>query len=166
MSERPDLAVRLARSDELDLVGELTVQSYLDGAGLEPESEYLSTLRRASDRAAASPLYVAVRDDVVVGAVSVCPYGSLWSEIAEPGEVELRMLVVTRSARGTGVADALLAAADDFARERGDHALVLSVIGDNAPAHRLYARHGFLRIPERDWDPTPEAHLLTYRRAV
>ncbi|HYN75920.1 MAG TPA: GNAT family N-acetyltransferase [Candidatus Limnocylindria bacterium] len=166
MSEHADLAVRLARTDELDVVSDLTVQSYLDGAGLEPDSEYLPTLRRARDRAAASPLYVAVRDDVVVGALSVCPYGSLWSEIAEPGEVELRMLVVARSARGTGVADALLAAADAFARERGDHALVLSVIRDNAPAHRLYARHGFLRIPERDWDPTPEAHLLTYTRAV
>ena len=109
-------------------------------------------------------MYVAVRDGVIVGAVSLCPYGSEWAQVAQEGELELRMLVVSPAARGTGVADALIAAAQEFAADRGDTRIVLSVIIDNAPAHRLYARHGFERLPERDWWPTPEAHLLTYSR--
>ena len=109
-------------------------------------------------------MYVAVRDGAIVGAVSLCPHGTEWAQVAAEGELELRMLVVSPAARGTGVADALIAAAQEFAADRGDTRIVLSVIVDNAPAHRLYARHGFERLPERDWWPTPEAHLLTYSR--
>lgn len=162
----PETLVRPVKDDELELVGELTVRSYIDGTDLSPESDYVTHLRQADDRADASPLLVAVRNDTVVGAVSACPYGSRWSEIARPGELELRMLVVAKAARGTGVAEALLAAVDALGRERGDHTLVLSVIDDNHNAHRLYAKHRFVRRPDRDWDPTPEAHLLAYTREI
>jgi GNAT superfamily N-acetyltransferase len=162
----PQTLVRPVKDHEIERVGELTVQSYIDGTDLSPESDYVNLLRQAADRAAASPLLVAVRDGAVVGAVSACPYGTRWSEIAEPGELELRMLVVDKAARGTGVAEALLAAVDDLGRQRGDHTLVLSVIDDNHNAHRLYAKHRFVRHPERDWDPTPEAHLLAYTRSI
>ena len=158
--------VRLARADEVALVGDLTVRAYVENGGLDPTADYVQTLRRSADRAAAAPLYVAVRDGAVVGAVSLCPYGGDWADVAEAGELELRMLVVEPSALGTGVADALIGAAVDLARERGDERLVLSVIDDNEPAHRLYARHGFERDPSRDWRPVPEANLLTYTRAV
>ncbi len=162
----PALEIRPVRATELDLVAELTVNAYLVGGGLAEDADYLHTLRRAGDRAEASPLYVAVRGGVIVGAVSLCPHGTAWAQVAQQGELELRMLVVSPEARGTGVADALIAAAQDYASGRGDRRIVLSVISDNAPAHRLYARHGFQRTPERDWWPTPEAHLLTYSRTV
>ncbi len=145
-------------------MADLTVNAYIVGGGLEQDSDYIQTLRRAGDRAAASPLYVALRDGTLVGAVSLCPYGTEWAQVAQAGELELRMLVVSPAARGTGVADALMAAACELAADRGDSRIVLSVIIDNTPAHRLYARHGFQRLPERDWWPTAEAHLLTYSR--
>jgi hypothetical protein len=31
------------------------------------------------------------------------------------------------------------------------------------PAHRLYARLGFVRMPDRDWTPMPTVHLLVLR---
>jgi hypothetical protein len=30
-------------------------------------------------------------------------------------------------------------------------------------AHRIYDRMGFVRSPDRDWWPTPEIRLITYR---
>jgi ribosomal protein S18 acetylase RimI-like enzyme len=164
--DRSPLEVRQARVDEIALVGDLTVRAYVESGGLDPDADYVRTLARASDRAAAAPLYVAVRDGSVVGAVSLVRYGGEWADIAEPGELELRMLVVDPAALGTGVADALISAAADLAREYGDDRLVLSVIDDNEPAHRLYARHGFERAPSRDWRPVPEANLLTYTLPV
>jgi ribosomal protein S18 acetylase RimI-like enzyme len=160
------VVVRPVRPDEVERVGDLTVRAYVDGGGLDPDADYVQTLRRAGDRAAAAPMYVAVRGGVLVGAVSLCPYGGDWADVAEPRELELRMLVVEPEARGTGVADALIRSAVELARERGDERLVLSVIDDNVPAHRLYVRHGFVREPARDWRPVPEANLQTYTLPV
>ena len=169
MSDATDpspVEVRPVRADELDVVGELTVRAYVEAGGVDPESDFAALLRRAADRAAVAPLHVAVRDGVVVGAVSLCPYGCEWADIALPGELELRMLVVEPAARGTGVADALLHSAVALARERGDERLALSVIDDNAPVHRLYVRHGFERVPDRDWSPMPDITLWAYTRPV
>ena len=158
--------MRPARDDELDRVGDLTVRAYVEGTSLDQASDYVHQLRRSRDRAAASPLLVAVIDDEVVGAISLCPYASEWAEVARPGELELRMLAIDPARRGRGIADQLIEAAAAFALTRADQALVISVIEDNTPAHRLYARHSFVRRPDRDWDPTPEAHLLVYTRDI
>jgi hypothetical protein len=32
-----------------------------------------------------------------------------------------------------------------------------------ASAHRIYERLGFVRTPERDWQPMPGVQLITYR---
>jgi ribosomal protein S18 acetylase RimI-like enzyme len=61
-----------------------------------------------------------------------------------PGGTGLvRSLAVTPAARGRGVATALLAAVDDLCRARGHRQLVLSVLGSNQAARRLYARAGY-----------------------
>ncbi len=54
-------------------------------------------------------------------------------------------LAVDPGARGRGVATALLAAAERFARERGGSKLSLRVLSSNEPALRLYERAGFQR---------------------
>jgi ribosomal protein S18 acetylase RimI-like enzyme len=61
-------------------------------------------------------------------------------------EVDLPTVVgvyVSPSGRGVGVIDALLAAASEFARARGDHELTLDVHENNLPAIRSYERAGF-----------------------
>ena len=40
--------------------------------------------------------------------------------------------------------------------------LVLSTQAQSPAAHRIYARLGFVRTPERDWAPVPTVPLLTY----
>jgi hypothetical protein len=40
--------------------------------------------------------------------------------------------------------------------------VVLSTERRMTAAHRLYARLGFRRLPERDWSPTPGVDLLVY----
>lgn len=50
---------------------------------------------------------------------------------------------VQKAGRGRGVADALLGACLDWARERGLRCVKLAVVTTNAPAIRLYVRHGF-----------------------
>lgn len=52
-------------------------------------------------------------------------------------------LRVAPDARGTGVGSALLAAAEQWALERGARWLKVETQNINAPACRLYARHGF-----------------------
>jgi RimJ/RimL family protein N-acetyltransferase len=54
-------------------------------------------------------------------------------------------IAVLASARGQGVATALLAAAERYAIERGARKLSLRVLGTNAPAIRVYDRAGFVR---------------------
>ncbi|HEY8601178.1 MAG TPA: GNAT family N-acetyltransferase [Thermomicrobiales bacterium] len=53
------------------------------------------------------------------------------------------MLSVTREAEGRGVARALLAAAEDWAREQGFRHLALDTFGDNLRARAVYAHLGF-----------------------
>ncbi|MET0780270.1 MAG: GNAT family N-acetyltransferase [Microbacterium sp.] len=81
--------------------------------------------------------------------------GTLTVLIPEPGGVDYfgrptvagRALVVSvyvrPSHRSRGVLDALMDAAAEWARERGDSELVLDVHGDNARAQRAYTRLGF-----------------------
>ncbi|WP_336209401.1 GNAT family N-acetyltransferase [Nonomuraea sp. LPB2021202275-12-8] len=62
-------------------------------------------------------------------------------------EVELKRMYVTPSHRGTGVARALLTAAEDAARGLGAQRIILQT-GDRQPdAVRLYEREGYTRIP-------------------
>lgn len=54
-------------------------------------------------------------------------------------------IAVVASARGQGVAAALLAAGERYSIEHGASKLSLRVLGSNAPAIRLYERAGFVR---------------------
>lgn len=56
---------------------------------------------------------------------------------------QVQGLVVAESARGRGLARALLRAACEEARRRGATRITLRVLGHNAPARALYASEGF-----------------------
>ncbi|CAM5684593.1 hypothetical protein SBADM41S_02497 [Streptomyces badius] len=45
----------------------------------------------------------------------------------------------------------------------GVRALVLSTQPGMLSAHRIYRRLGFLRTPDRDWEPVPGLRLMTFR---
>ncbi len=155
------VTVRPAHTDDLHEVGELTVAAYAQF--LVPEDFYVAHLRDAVTRAREAEVYVAELEGRLAGTVTFCPQGSPWAELAQPGEGEFRMLGVHPSARRRGVAESLVSVCLERSRELGYDAVVLSSLPVQHDAHRLYARFGFGRLPERDWSPAPDVDLLAFR---
>jgi ribosomal protein S18 acetylase RimI-like enzyme len=163
-----EILIRPVTPAEYDTVGEITAQAYLrDGLLDFGESDaYLEELRDVAKRAAAAEVLVAVAEERVVGGVTFVPSGGPMADIAGPGEAEIRMLAVAREARRRGAGEALVRACVDRARATpGCVRVVLSSQPTMHSAHRVYERLGFVRTPERDWNPLPELDditLLTY----
>lgn len=157
--------IRPVRPSEHARVGELLVAAYAP-SGMPPEVPYWSALRDTAARTRDAEVWVAELDCAVVGTVTWAGHGSGQREIAREDEAEFRMLAVDPTVQGRGVGQALLAAVAERARQDGYAALVLCSATWMAPAHRLYARAGFDRIPERDWTPVPGVDLLAYRKAL
>jgi GNAT superfamily N-acetyltransferase len=67
-----------------------------------------------------------------------------------PGVFELAKMAVRPSARGRGYGDLLLKAAIDFAARRSARRVYLVSSSTLDSALRLYARHGFVRVPVTD----------------
>ncbi|WP_306328768.1 GNAT family N-acetyltransferase [Streptomyces venezuelae] len=161
-----DFTIRAVRPEEYEALGELTGQTYLnDGLLLHGENDfYLDVLKDTARRARESEVLVAAdAEDGIIGGVTFALGGTPWADIAVPGEAEFRMLVVGPSARGRGVGEALVRTCADRARALPECArLVLSTDVAMVRAHRIYERMGFVRTPERDWEPVPGHRLRTY----
>jgi ribosomal protein S18 acetylase RimI-like enzyme len=160
------VTVRDAHPHEHDLIGELTVEVYVHGGLISPESSYVETLGNAADRAAKSQLLVAEIGGEIAGAVAYCPPGSPYAELAGPDEAEFRMLAVLAKARRHGAGRALVGECVARARAAGLAGLRLSTQSNMEAAHRMYERLGFVRTPDRDWSPVPGLRLLTYALAL
>lgn len=160
--------MRIRRAGPADLadVGEVTVAAYAPFTR-GPGDPYVERLRDAAARAREAELWVAMTDDAtgppeVLGSVTTCPPGSPWREVARDGEGEFRMLSVAPGAQGQGVGGALVEHVLEHYRAAGARAVVLSSLVQMTAAHRLYTRHGFTRLPERDWEPVPDVHLIAF----
>ncbi|MFF7855634.1 GNAT family N-acetyltransferase [Streptomyces sp. NPDC007904] len=163
-----DIVIRPAEPGEYAELGEITAQAYLlDGLLDFGENDaYLGELRDVAKRAASAEVLVAVEHGRVLGGVTFVPDGGPMADIAGPGEAEIRMLAVARAARGRGAGEALVRSCVDRARAtEGCARIVLSTQRTMRSAHRVYERLGFIRTPERDWNPLPDLDditLLTY----
>jgi ribosomal-protein-alanine acetyltransferase len=104
-------------------------------------------------------MLVAERDGAVLGAAVVFFHAS--HRIAR-----LYSIAVAPEARGTGIGEALLAAAERLARRRGARAMRLEVRTDNAQAQRLYERRGYRRIGIRRRYYEDGADALRYEKAI
>jgi len=158
------IVIREARREEHASLGELVVGAYrslpeFDEPGYEPE------LRDVARRAREAVVLVAV-DQVagtLLGCVTYVPGPeSPWAELLQPGEAAIRMLAVDAKARGRGVGTALAAACIARARADGNVSVILHSLPYMRAAQAIYARLGFLRHPERDWEPVPGVHLLGF----
>jgi len=83
---------------------------------------------------------VAVAGAEVVGSIHVDASGHGFGEIG---------MAIAREWRGRGVGSALMAAAIDWARERGLHKLSLGVFAHNAAGLALYRKYGFVEEGRR-----------------
>ena len=160
--------VRPATHDDLDVVGRLCVDAYIEAGQLDDDSShgYSRVLSDARARFRDAVLLVAARGDDVVGTVTICPPGSPFREIAGEGEMEFRFLAVAPAAWGGGVGVALVECCRAYARDAGVAQLVIGVRDTNVSAMALYERCGFTRTPTRDFEPVPGVRLLGFRRPV
>ena len=155
--------VRPVAPEEVSAVGEITVAAYRDDGFLDASDDYVHELADAAARAREAEVWVAVEDGDVLGSVTFCVPGTPFAELARDGEGEFRMLAVSADARRRGIAEALVRRCVERSRELGHDALVMCSMAEMATAHRLYARLGFVRIPERDWSPVAGVNLLAFR---
>ncbi|WP_030232282.1 MULTISPECIES: GNAT family N-acetyltransferase [unclassified Streptomyces] len=164
-----DIVIRQAEAGDYEALGEITAQAYLQDGLLDfgEHDEYLGALKDVAARAAAAEVLVAVEHGRVLGGVTFVPSGGPMADIAGPGEAEIRMLAVAHEARGRGAGEALVRGCVDRARAvEGCVRIVLSTQRTMHSAHRIYERLGFVRTPERDWNPMPhldDITLLTYQ---
>ncbi|MGW4997316.1 GNAT family N-acetyltransferase [Streptomyces hydrogenans] len=98
-------------------------------------------------------------DPTALGLVALLgdrPVGLAGGLVSPDGVPELRSLWVAPGARGRGLATRLVAAVEEWARERGAPLIRLAVLTGNTPARTLYERLGYRRSGER-----PGEHLMT-----
>ncbi|MGQ7294895.1 GNAT family N-acetyltransferase [Quadrisphaera sp. KR29] len=81
-------------------------------------------------------------DGEVVGCV-----GARAVDLADGPAVEVKRLWVSAAARGLGLGARLLAAVEDWARDRGATRLVLDTRSELEAATRLYRRSGWAEVP-------------------
>jgi GNAT superfamily N-acetyltransferase len=94
--------------------------------------------------AAATAIWVALDHELVVGYA--------WVELVD-GHAHLEQLSVLPSRGGQGIGTALIEAVVDWARARDDAEVTLTTFRDVAFNAPLYAKRGFVELPERKWTP-------------
>jgi ribosomal protein S18 acetylase RimI-like enzyme len=163
MTGADPITIRTATPADFPAIAELTVDAYAADGHLDGEEGYRTTLADVAGRESAGEILVAVEGPDVLGAVLLVRPGSAFSEIAGPGEVEFRMLAVSPKAQRRGIGEQLVLACLDRARSAGADRVVISARDFVQAPLRLYARMGFVRIPERDWSPIPGVDLVALR---
>lgn len=104
----------------------------------------------------ASGMWLAYTDNAVVGCVVLRPLDPI------PDAAECKRLYVRPQARGHRVADKLMDALEDFARDTGMKWIYLDTYDDLKPAIALYERRGYERC-ER-YNDNPQATLFMRKR--
>ena len=159
-----ELVIRPIAAGEHDEVGRITVAAYVAEEYLIENDPYAGELADVRARDAAAEVWVAELDGRLVGTVTWCPPGTSYREIASSDDqAEFRMLAVDPAVRRRGVARALVDACLDRARADGSREVVISSLPEMVGAHGLYARLGFVRAPELDWEPRPSLVLWAFR---
>ena len=162
------LLVRDARPDERPAIRALTLAAYAEHARTMAPAAWAAleaAVRAALHAEGAAERIVAEHAGALVGSVQLHPaatdaYGALARSAPWP---ELRLLAVAPHARGLGVGRALVLECARRARAAGADTLGLHSSRSMGPALRLYAAMGFVRDPERDFQPEGAELVEGYR---
>lgn len=160
------IEVREAVPAELPAAGRVVAEAYLalPGARRDP---YLERVADAEGRARACTVLVAIEDGRVLGSVSyVDGPANPYADVVRPGEAGFRMLGVAVAEQGRGIGRRLVDACLDLARHDGRTAVAIATSSSMTSAHALYARAGFRRAPERDFEPVAGVRLLAFVRSL
>ncbi|WP_166141444.1 GNAT family N-acetyltransferase [Methylosinus sp. RM1] len=163
-------SLRLATSDDADRLGAIHVacwrESYdrilpremLSKLTVEGRAAMWSKILADSDAAAGSAVWIAENDGRMVG------FGSCGRQrdqmLMERGfDAEISAIYILRSCQGAGVGRAIMGAMASLLRERGNRAVSLWVLRENAPARGFYEHLGGAVVAEQE-DARPEATLV------
>jgi ribosomal protein S18 acetylase RimI-like enzyme len=156
--------IRKATPADAAAVRNIVEQVYVGEGWADPQRspDYVRSLLDAEGRIGAATVLLSEVEGRAVATLTAVQQPPL-ANIAQPGELEVRMLAVLPDARRTGAARALMHACEDLARERGLSRIVLSTESAMTAAQGLYASLGYTRTPHRDWsiDGFP---LITYAK--
>jgi ribosomal protein S18 acetylase RimI-like enzyme len=138
------VAVRVARSQDEDGLARLDAAAWTPASGFPSVNERVNDpfFTFFTDDSPPEAHLVAELDGRLAGYIRVKPATTLRENAHVLGIVGL---AVAPADRRRGVASALLAAAEQYARARGARKLSLRVLGTNEPAMRLYERQGYER---------------------
>lgn len=128
----------------------------------------MQRIQQVADRAAVAVIWVAERQGAIVGSVTLAVAGEPYADIARPGELEFRMLVVDPAVQRSGAGRAMVQAIIEHARGmQGIDSVALTTGVTWESAHGLYRAFNFERTPERDWVvPDTDVKLLVYRMVL
>ena len=158
------IVVRDARPSEREQIARLTLAAYHEYGSVMAPSAW-AALEQAVHASLADDTgvtrIVAELDGMIVGSAALyapdfAAYGTLASPTSWP---EVRLVAVAPTARGKGIARALVEECIRRARLAGASVLGLHTSRSMRAAVRLYARMGFVRDPEHDFHP-PGAELV------
>jgi predicted N-acetyltransferase YhbS len=166
------LQIREASPRDRDAIEAVTLSAYQEYAALMPahwEGYRQNILATLADVQPAAQI-VADQDGDIVGTVLLYPADTV---IANPRRVpvtliwpEVRLLAVAPTARGQGVGAALMQECVRRARQSGARVLTLHTADIMQAAMRLYARMGFQRAPDLDFQPAPGVTAKGYRLSL
>ena len=148
-----NVIIRTAQPSDAIAIGKLTVDVYRDHGSIGPDSDagYLESLSNGAYRIQHATVFVADTGDTLAGTITAARKGSPLSHVAVADELEVRMLAVTPSLRRRGVANQLVAACEQLARNEQKSAVVLCTESWNVNAQSFYLQRGYRPAPHRDW---------------
>lgn len=147
------ITLRYATYHDDEAIRELTERAYLHAGYFESaDHRYMQRVAQVAERRRHALMLVAEdADQNIVASVTFSLAGSLWADLAEDGELEMRLFVVDPRFQRTGLGGKLVEKFLEFAgTQPGIRSLVLTTTPDWEPAMRFYARYGFSRDTHRD----------------
>jgi putative acetyltransferase len=132
-ADAPSIAAVLHRSF-VEFKASYTAEAF---AATTPDSEQI--LSRMNE----GPIWIAIRNDEIVGTVSV---------VSRSEALHIRGMAVLPSARGGGIGKLLMKKVENFASSHNHNRLILSTTPFLDSAIRLYNRMGFRRSDEGPHD--------------
>jgi GNAT superfamily N-acetyltransferase len=164
-----NLQIRDARETDRDTIQSVTLSAYeqyapqMNGMWKFYQENIVATLANVKP----AEQIVAETKDGIVGTVLLFPAGT---QVHAPDGTsitlplpEIRLLAVAPSARGQGIAKALMQECLRRARQAGVDAITLHTTDMMNVAMQMYERMGFVRVPALDFTPAPGNVVKGYR---
>jgi GNAT superfamily N-acetyltransferase len=138
----PNITIRFATPNDAKAIASLLFESFVEYEPLYTPEGFAATAITTEQivaRTSEGPVWVSVREEGIVGTVSV---------VAKAQSLYLRGMAVLPLARGERIGALLLTHVEEFARTEGFSRLFLSTTPFLDRAIRLYERFGFRRTSD------------------